>query len=323
MKTCLLAVLALVSGLGTAQAQLAGPAQLLGPWHATEGPSWDPAGYLYYVSHDRISRWDLRHPPETFRLGAGRPGSSLVDPQRRLLVCESGARRITRIERDGSTTVLADRFEGKRFNSPNDLALDSHGRIYFTDPRYGSRAGVEMLSPSGRLIEGVYRIDAPGRVTRIINGEVEKPNGILVSPDDRYLYIADDNVDTVGGARKIWRFDLRSDGSIDPRSRWLLFDWGTDRGPDGFKMDRAGRFYVAAGVDRPIPPAQTSLKYKSGIYVISPEGKLLQFVAVGTTVQNCAFGGPDLRTLYVTAAGTLWSIPASTPGVISAQPLSP
>src|SRR6185437_81667 len=100
-------------------------ARFVGQWQAVEGPSWDPAGWLYWVSHERISRWDLRGSPETVRLGAGRPGSSLIDPQRRLLVCETGARRITRTERDGRVMVLADRFEGRRFNSPNDLALDS------------------------------------------------------------------------------------------------------------------------------------------------------------------------------------------------------
>jgi gluconolactonase len=249
---------------------------------------------------------------------AGRPGTSVVDRQRRLLVCEAGARRVTRTESDGTITVLADRFEGMRFNSPNDLALDSEGRVYFTDPRYGKRDTMEMKDSAGRLVEGVYRVDAPGRVTRIITHEVSRPNGILVSPRDRYLYIADNDDDHIGGARKIWRFDLHPDGTIDPRSRKLIFDWHQARGPDGFKMDRAGRFYVAAGINTP-SRAETTDEYKSGIYIISPLGKLLEFVPIPQTAQNCAFGGADLRTLFVTAAGDLFSIRMKTAGLISAQ----
>ena len=149
------------------------------------------------------------------------PGAngSLVDPQNRVMVCESQGRRVIRIERDGSITVLADNYEGKKFNSPNDVSIDSKGRIYFTDPRYGRRDTMEILDAQGKQVEGVYRIDAPGKVTRIIERDVERPNGILVSPGDRYLYVADNNNNTEGGARKIWRFDLKKDGSIDAASR--------------------------------------------------------------------------------------------------------
>src|SRR5262249_29139972 len=153
---------------------------------------------------------------EIVRETAG-PNGSLVDPQGRLLVTEAGARRVTRMGRDGAVEVLAETYEGKRFNSPNDLALDSRGRIYFTDPRYGRRDTMEMT------IEGVSRIDAPGKVARILGApDVDRPNGILVSPGDRYLYIADNNNNTVGGARKLWRFDLKADGTADPKSRKLI-----------------------------------------------------------------------------------------------------
>lgn len=107
------------------------------------------------------------------------------------MVCEAARRRVTRTEQDGSTTILADRYQGKRFNTPNDLTIDSQGRIYFTDPRYGSRQDMEMLDETGRPIEGVYRIDAPGQVVRITTHEVDRPNGILVTPDDKHLYVAD------------------------------------------------------------------------------------------------------------------------------------
>jgi gluconolactonase len=215
-------------------------------------------------------------------------------------------------------TVLADNYQGKRFNSPNDLSIDSKGRIYFSDPRYGKRDTMEMRDEAGQLVEGVYRIDAPGKVTRVLTHEIERPNGLLVSPDDKYLYVADNNNNAVGGARKLWRFDLKSDRTVDPGSRKLIFDWGSARGPDGFKMDQAGRFFVAAGLNKSNPPFETTDRFKGGIYILSPAGELLEFVPIPKDeVTNCAFGGSDLKTLFITAGGTLWSIRVNTPGRIT------
>ncbi len=286
---------------------------------AREGPSWDPAGYLYFVGNNKVSRMDSQGKVEAFKDPSPGANGSLVDPQKRVIVCESQSRRVIRIERDGAVTVLADNYEGKKFNSPNDVSIDSQGRLYFTDPRYGRRDTMEILDGQGKQVEGVYRIDAPGKVTRIIGSEVERPNGILVSPGDRYLYVADNNNNTEGGARKIWRFDLKKDGSIDPASRKLIFDWHTARGPDGFKMDREGRFYVAAGLNR-ASRFETTEEFKGGLFIISPEGKLLEFIAIPKDeATNCAFGGPDLKTLYVTAGGALYSIRTKTAGLISAR----
>jgi gluconolactonase len=161
----------------------------------------------------------------------------------------------------------------------------------------------------------VYRIDTDGKVTRVIGREVERANGVLVSPDDRYLYVADNNNDNRGGARKLLRFDLKKDGSVDLASKKLLYDWGQGRGPDGVKQDSKGRLYVAAGLNKPNPPSEPAKDVKGGIYVLSPEGKLLTFLPVPKDeVTNCAFGGDDLRTLYITAGGTLYSIRTTTPG---------
>jgi gluconolactonase len=289
------------------------------PGVAREGPSWDPAGYLYFVGNNKVSRMDSQGKVEAFRDPSPGANGSLVDPQKRVIVCESQSRRVIRIERDGSVTVLADNYEGKKFNSPNDVSIDSKGRLYFTDPRYGRRDTMEILDGQGKQVEGVYRIDAPGKVTRIIEHEVERPNGILVSPGDRYLFVADNNNNTEGGARKILRFDLKKDGSIDAASRKLIFDWHTARGPDGFKMDREGRLYVAAGLNR-ASRFETTDEYKGGLFIISPEGKLLEFIAIPKDEStNCAFGGPDLKTLYITGGGTLYSIRTKTAGLISAQ----
>jgi gluconolactonase len=299
-----------------AEAQVTtGPPKMEGDMAAGEGPSWSPDGWLYFVGQNLISRWKPGGSAEVFRETTG-PNGTLIDPQGRLIVAEAGGRRVTRTEKDGTVAVLAERYEGKRFNSPNDLSIDSRGRIYFTDPRYGRRDTMEMQ------VEGVYRIDEPQKVTRILAlPDVDRPNGILVSPDDRYLYVADNNNNNVGGARKLWRFDLKSDGSVDPRSRKLIFDWRDARGPDGFKMDRGGLLYVAAGLSKPHPPYETADSLKGGVYVISTDGKLVEFIPIPRDeVTNCAFGGPDLKTLYVTAGGSLWSVPVKTAGRITAAP---
>jgi gluconolactonase len=177
---------------------------------------------------------------------------------------------------------------------------------------------MEMRDPDGKLIEGVYRIDAPGKVMRILGREIERPNGILVSPGDKHLFVADNNNSNIGGARKLWRFDLNPDGTVNPQSPKLIFDWKTSRGPDGFKMDTKNRLFVAAGLNVAIPPFETVEPYRAGIYILSYDGELLDFVAIPKDeVTNCAFGGSDLKTLFITAGGTLWSIRVNAPGRIT------
>jgi gluconolactonase len=286
---------------------------------AREGPSWDPAGFLYFVGNNKLYRMDSQNKVEPYLDPSPGANGSLVDPQKRIIVCESASRRVIRIEKDKSITVLADSYEGKKLNSPNDVAIDSKGRIYFTDPRYGRRDTIETVDADGKQVESVYRIDAPGKVTRLTTHEVDRPNGILVSPGDRYLYIADNNNNTENGARKLWRFDLKQDGAIDAKSRKLIFDWHTARGPDGFKMDSKGNFYAAAGINR-ATRFETTDEYKGGVFIISPEGKLLEFIAVPKDEStNVAFGGPGLKTLYVTGGGSLYSIRTKTAGLISAK----
>ena len=285
----------------------------LGSVGAGEGPAWDGKGSLYFTHHNRITRRDSSGKITVFRQPSNGANGLLFDAQGRLMICE--ARRVTRLEPGGALTVLADRYQGKRFNSPNDLTIDSKGRIYFSDPRYGPRDGMEIRDERGQLVEGVYRIDAPGKVTRVITHEVDRPNGVLVSPGDEYLYVADNDNNNIGTARKLWRFRLRPDGEIDPGSRKLIFDWHEGRGPDGVKIDRLGRLYVAAGLNKSNPPYESADKFKGGVYIISPEGKLLDFIAIPVNeVTNCAFGGEDWKTLFITAGGTLWSIPVNTPG---------
>lgn len=282
---------------------------------AGEGPAWHPElGVLTSGGDGHIHRFDLEGKSRIHRKNAHTNGL-LFDPKGRLLACEPGLRRVTRTELDGTISVLTERFEGKRYNQPNDITMDSKGRIYFSDPRYGDRSGIEILDEKGRTIEGVYRIDPDSKVTRILGREVDRPNGLLVSPDDRYLFVADNNNSAKEGARKLWRFDLKEDGTVDLKSRKLLHDWGTGRGPDGIKQDSKGRLYVAGGLNKPNPPFEPAADKKGGIYVFTPEGKLLDFLPIPTDeVTNCAFGGDDLKTLYVTGGGTLYSIRTTISG---------
>ena len=289
------------------------PPELVLEFGAGEGPVWHPQLGLLTSGDGNINRLHIDGKASVYRHDAGSNGL-LVDRSGRLIVCENRKRRITRTNIDGTMTVLADSYHGSRFNQPNDLTLDSRNRIYFSDPQYGSRAGMEMRDTAGRHVEGVYRIDLDGTVTRIITHEVDRPNGLIITPDDRYLFVADNN-NTAGGSRKLWRFEMTVAGTPIPNSQTLIHDWGTTRGPDGMKLDSAGRLYVAAGLNRPNLPHETAPKPTAGIYVFSPNGKLLTFAPIPRDeTTNCAFGDKDRKTLYVTAGGTLWKIRTTSPG---------
>ena len=163
-----------------------------------------------------------------------------------------------RLEKDGSLTVLADAYEGKQFNQPNDLTIDSRGPDLLLRPalRRPQQAWRSSMPPGGRSKASIGSIP-DGKVTRIITHEVDRPNGLVVTPDDKYLFVADNNNNTVGGARKLWRFDLKADGTVDFATQKLIHDWKTTRGPDGMKLDAAGRLFVAAGLNRQNPPFET------------------------------------------------------------------
>lgn len=279
-----------------------------------EGPAWDPKLGVLTSGNGHIHQLTPTGESKVWRENAGTNGL-LFDREGRLIACEPERRRVTRTDHAGKVTVLTDSYLGKKYNTPNDLTIDSKGRVYFSDPRYGPKDDMQQRDDAGRTIEGVYRIDPDGSVQRVVGREVQRANGVLVSADDKYLYVADNNNDEAGGARKLWRFDLKADGTVDKASRKLIRDWGKGRGPDGVKQDERGRLYVAAGRNRPNPPAEPAADVKGGIYVLDPEGKLHAFLPVPTDeVTNCAFGGDDRRTLYITGGGTLYSVRTSTPG---------
>jgi gluconolactonase len=283
---------------------------------AGEGPAWHPELGLFFSGNNQIRRLGRDGQVHVFRNPSGSNGL-LLDARLRLLTCEPGQRRVTRTDpKNGQMQVLAERFEGNAFNQPNDITVDSRGRIYFTDPRYGSRDGMDIRDSEGRVVEGVYRIDPDGSLSRIITHEVDRPNGLAVTADDRYLFVADNNNNSPDGARKLWRFDLSASGTISVESRRLIYDWESGRGPDGMALDTAGRLYVAGGRNKPTE-FETAAEHRGGIYVFSPQGDFLNFVAVpNDEVTNCSFGGDDMRTLYITAGGTLWSIRTAAAGFV-------
>lgn len=238
----------------------------------------------------------------------------MFDWEGRLVCCQPSKRRVIRFELDGTLTVLAETFNGQPFNQPNDLTIDKQGRIYFTDPKYGPREDLDIRDDNGLPIEGVYRIDAPGKITMVIAHEVDRPNGLIITPNQRHMFIADNNNNTIGGSRKLWKFKIASDGSLDLSTQQMLFDWESGRGPDGMTQDDKGRIYVAGGRNKAVPTYEDT-KYPAGVYVFSPNGKLLTIVPIPhDETTNCAFGGEDLRTLYVTAGGNLHSVRTKRPG---------
>jgi gluconolactonase len=272
----------------------------------TEGPVYHIDGSVYFTdtSNNRI----MRSAPgaqagsgrviEVYRHPSGRANGLVFDLEGRLVACEGGNRRVTRTEHDGSITVLAGSYQGKQFNSPNDIDVDVRGRLYFTDPRYGNRSGMELDK------EAVYRIDPDGSITRVID-DLERPNGLAVSPDQTTLYVVDNN-NGAKGSRKVYAYQLKPDGTAG--NRRVIHDFGESRGGDGMCLDSKGNLYVTAGLNTPNPPAEGG-PAKAGVYIFSPAGKQLGFIPIPEDmVTNCTFGDPDLKTLYITAGKTLFRI---------------
>ena len=283
-----------------------------------EGPAYAADGSVYFtdIFNNRVMRLAANSEmtlfgrvAQVYRQPAGLANGLAFDLEGRLLACEGngegGNRRVSRTEKDGTVTTLADRYRGKRLNSPNDLDVDAKGRVYFTDPRYGDRTDVEQDK------DGVYRIDPDGSVSRIIE-DVGKPNGIAVSVDQKSLYVIDTDISKAGSTRKVYAYELRPDGSTGARR--VVHDFGTGRGGDGMCLEHRGNLYVAAGLNTPGPPIEDG-SVKAGVYVFSPEGKQLDFIAVAEDmVTNVTFGDPDLKTLYITAGSKLFSIPLNVRG---------
>ena len=284
----------------------------------TEGPAYHRDGSVFYtdIQNNRIMRLAPgAEIADTFLRPSGRANGLMFDAKGFLVACQGnekgglGGRRIVRIDPiSKEQTVIIDKFDGKRFNSPNDLCIDKAGRIYFTDPFYSPNRSVLELDD----IEGVYRVnsDGTGLVRVLDNKIVARPNGIAISQDEKTLYVVDNH--PLVPQRKLWAFQLNEDGLVTGKPR-ELHDFGKGRGGDGMCMDSAGNLFVTAGANRKYP--NQNLDNPAGVYVFSPDGKLMGIIRVPEDmVTNCCFGGSDMKTLYITAGKTLWQVRTKVAG---------
>ena len=317
-------VAACCAGYGTANAQATFIAEI-SPTESglfLEGPVWHPEHGLLFtdIPGDRILKLEPDDTVSTWMTPTGEANGLILDLQGRLIAAEDVGRRVVRHEADGTVTVLADSYEGQRLNSPNDLTIDNAGRIYFTDPGYRNRDSKERLDASGEVVDGIYRIDAPGEIAMISEHLVAYPNGLAVSPDNEFLYVADIGPEPDGDGQIgiLWRFDLGGDGDIDPASQTVLHEWEIDSGPDGMAVDIDGNIYAAAGI-ADANSDDSAEGYTRGIVVFSPDGTIIHTIPIegGGTVANVTFGDSSRETLYITAGNQVWRAEALAPGHVA------
>jgi len=293
----------------------------------TEGPVWTRGGSLLFaeIPANSIMKWTpggtatvFMHPSGylgTAPYNGPEPGSNgmTLDADGRLTVAGHARRNVWRLESmspSAQITVLADSFQGKKLNSPNDLVYRSDGSLYFTDPPYGLRTQSDQDPHKELKINGVYRIpnarqQKPGSPPdrdklQLVIKDLSRPNGIAFSPDEKFLYISDSE-------RLAWmRYDVAADGSVSNGSVFL--DAKGEKGPggpDGFKVDKEGNLYGAGS---------------GGVWIISPEGKHLATITTPERVGNVAWGDKDGKTLYITASTSVYRIRLNIPGIMPARP---
>jgi gluconolactonase len=256
----------------------------------TEGPLWHPDGFYYFVDirTSTLHRLTPGKPPELVRDSTGEGNGTTFDLQGRLVICEGGNRRVTRWSGDGRSEVLVDRYEGKRLNRPNDVACKSDGSLWFTDP--GLRVPLAQREVDHA---GVYRIAPDGTTTLV--ADCEYPNGLAFSPDERTLYVANTR-----WTQYIHAFELDAGGAVIRRRIFAdMSSDETDGVPDGMKVDVEGRVYCTG---------------PGGTWVFAPDGARLGIIRTPEVPANLAFGGPDLRTLLLTARTSVYTLRVKAPG---------
>ena len=263
-----------------------------------EGPAYFPAGrYLIWsdIPNDRILRFDETDGGvSVFRQPANYSNGNTVDRQGRLVTCEHGGRRVTRTEIDGSITVLADRFGGKRFNSPNDVVVKSDGSIWFTDPPYGIDSDYEGHKSEAEIGGNhLYRVDPASGAVTIAANDFVCPNGLAFSLDESILYVADTGATHVeNGPRHIRKFNVGAEGALSGGEVFAVCPDG-EGFFDGFRLDTEGRIWTSAG---------------SGVLCYAPDGTLIGRVRVPEGVANVCFGGPKSNRLYICGTTSLYSV---------------
>jgi len=262
-----------------------------------EGPVYVPAWRQVVwsdIPNDRLLRWDeVSGAVGVFREPAGNSNGNTLDPQGRLVSCEQGNRRVTRTEHDGTVTVLAERFRGKRLNSPNDSVVRSDGTVWFSDPDFGILSDYEGHRAESEIGAcNLYRVDpATGEVHLAADG-LDGPNGVILSPDEQRLYVSDTR------AARVLAFDVHADGTLTGRRVAAEAPAGVHF--DNIRLDDAGRLWVAALDD--------------GVHCYDPDGTLIGRLRVPDRASNIAFGGPKNNRLFITAGTTLYSLLMSVTG---------
>ncbi|MEU5738246.1 SMP-30/gluconolactonase/LRE family protein [Streptomyces tendae] len=262
-----------------------------------EGPLYLPAWRQLVwsdIPNDRILRWDeATGSVGVFRTPAGHSNGNTLDRQGRLVTCEQGNRRVTRTEPDGTVTVLAERFDGRRLNSPNDSVVRSDGTIWFSDPDFGITSDYEGHRAESEIGAcHVYRIDPVSGQVRLAADGFDGPNGVILSPDERRLFVSDSR------AARIHAFDIREDGTLSDRR--VFAEGRGDVHFDNIRFDDEGRLWAAALHD--------------GVHCYDPDGTLIGRLRVPEPVSNIAFGGPRNNRLFITATTSLYSLVMSVTG---------
>lgn len=269
----------------------------------SEGPVWFAAGrYLLWsdIPNNRIMRFDETDGSvSVFRDPSNNSNGHTVDRQGRLVSCEHLTRRVTRTELDGSITVIADNYNGKRLNSPNDVVVKSDGSIWFTDPSYGilmDYEGNRAASEIGAC--HVYRADPETGTVEIVADDYIKPNGLAFSPDESHLYIADTGIThTEGGPAHIRRHSVGADGSLSGGEVVADCSEGVF---DGFRVDRNGRIWSSAA---------------DGVHCLTSQGDLIGKVLIPEMVANVCFGGPKLNRLFICGTTSLYAVYLNVNGI--------
>ncbi|HWK69263.1 MAG TPA: SMP-30/gluconolactonase/LRE family protein [Burkholderiaceae bacterium] len=269
-----------------------------------EGPVWFGDGrYLLFsdVPNDRILRWDeITGQTQVYRGPSNNANGNTRDRQGRLITCEHLGRRLTRTEHDGSITVLADRYRGKRLNSPNDVVVRSDGSVWFTDPPFGIVGYYQGEKAEQELPAHVYRLDPDSGELAVVADSVNGPNGLAFSPDESRLYV----VESRARPRNILAFDVSADGK-SLRGQRVLFDAGEGT-PDGFRVDVHGNLWCGWGMGMP---------ELDGVRVFSPEGELLGRIALPERCANVCFGGKHRNRLFMASCTSIYSLYVNTQGI--------
>ncbi len=272
----------------------------------SEGPVWFGDGrYLLWsdIPNDRIMRWDeASGATSVFRAGSRHANGNTRDRQGRLLTCEHGGRRVTRTEYDGRITVIADNYQGKRLNSPNDIVVKSDDSIWFTDPPFGILGEYEGTAAEQELPTQVYRVDARTGDIKVVCSEISRPNGLCFSPDEKKMYI----VESGETPRNIWVFDVAEDGESLANGR-IFLTTAADHSPDGFRCDVDGNLWAGWGTG----------EGRDGVRIFAPDATPIGQILLPERCANLCFGGAKRNRLFMAASHSLYALYVNTQGAVA------